>query len=102
MERSLSACRPVETRRYRAARTEAVMVISPSVARREQLVEQVPEPGFEHLDLGLGHRPTRATCARMCIVVHIEWLVACAVVGSGSASACHAQTVARDFGQKNG
>src|ERR1700676_5290076 len=57
MERSLSACRPVETRRYRAARTGTVMAISPrSVAGGEQLVEQVAEPGLEHLDLGLGHR----------------------------------------------
>jgi hypothetical protein len=32
------------------------MVISPSVARREQLVELITEPGFEDLDLGLGHR----------------------------------------------
>jgi hypothetical protein len=37
----------------------------------------------------------------MCIVVHIEWLVASAVVGSGSASARHTPTVARDLGQKN-
>jgi hypothetical protein len=32
------------------------MAISPSVARREQLVERVAEPGFEDLNLGLGHR----------------------------------------------
>ncbi len=93
----------------------------PSVARREQLVEQVTEPGFEDLDLGLGHRhvlgpivghgpagrvvrhrAARATCARTCIVVHIKWLVACAVVDSGCACARHARTVARDFRQKNG
>jgi hypothetical protein len=32
----------------------------------------------------------------------IDWLVARAVVDSGSACARHARTVARDFGQKNG
>src|SRR5713101_3175857 len=97
------------------------MAIFPSMARREQLIEEVAEPGFEHLDLGLGHGhvlgpvvghgprgrvgrhlSTRATYARMCIVVHIDWLVARAVVDSGSACARHARTVARDFGQKNG
>jgi hypothetical protein len=55
MERSLSACRPVETRRQRAARTAAAIVVSPST-NSKQLVEQIAEPRFKDVDLGFGHR----------------------------------------------
>jgi site-specific DNA recombinase len=59
MERSLSACRPVETRRYRAARTGAVMMPFP-VNRRQakgycasrgwEIVADYVEPGASATD----------------------------------------------------
>jgi hypothetical protein len=46
---------PVETRKYSAARTAAAMVMPPLTVSK-QLVEQIAEPRFEHVDLSFGHR----------------------------------------------
>src|SRR6266851_2833891 len=98
-------------------------VPSKSVAGRKQLVEQVPEPSFEHLDLGLGHRhvlgpivrdgPGRLVLrcraanaasrwARIVVEIAGQSIRIDGILSSGFASASHDRSFAPPLRQKNG
>jgi hypothetical protein len=115
--------RPADTEQHERARSCQILQDQRSVAGREKLIEEVTEPGFEHVDLSLGdrhlvgpvvgdgpcgrirlRRPANTTRGRGRVVVEVvaQSDLRRGLRCSGFALASHARNLAPDLGQKNG